>query len=122
MAQTIRIEQLADVVNKYLEEYGDEVLEVIDVAARKTGNETKKKVSSASPGSGEYARSWSVQTERRRTGTTVTVYSKKPGLPHLLENGHVMRNGKRSRSFVHIAPAEAEAVDEFERQIERLLR
>lgn len=125
MAQTIQIEQLASAVQKYLDEYGDEVLSVIDEAARKTAQNARKAVSASAPvgkNGGDYKRSWAVKTERRRTGTTATVYSKQPGLPHLLENGHATRDGGRTRAFVHIAPAEAEAVKEFESQIERLLK
>lgn len=122
MAVKIAVDQLAEVVKKYLDEYGDEVLETVNVAARKTANNAKKQVASASPGTGKYAGSWAVKTERSRTGVTAIVYSKMPGLPHLLEHGHATRNGGRTRKYVHIAPAEESAVKEFQDQIERLLR
>ena len=97
-------------------------METIDVAARKTASKAKRQIASASPGTGKYAGAWAVKTERRRTGTTAIVYNKKPGLPHLLEHGHATRNGGRTKAYVHIAPAEEAAIQEFQDQIERLLQ
>ena len=42
----------------------------------------------------------------------------KPGLVHLLEKGHVTLNGRRTRSFPHMAPAFNEIQDDFIEKVE----
>ena len=49
----------------------------------------------------------------------MTLYSKVPGLPHLLENGHAKRGGGRVPGKTHIAPVEQELIKQFEEQIEK---
>jgi hypothetical protein len=52
----------------------------------------------------------------------VIIYNEHPGLPHLLEYGHVSRNGTgRTYGEVpgheHIQPVEEEMVRDFERKV-----
>jgi type II secretory pathway predicted ATPase ExeA len=42
-------------------------------------------------------------------------------LTHLLEHGHVKRNGERFNGEVHIRPNEEKAIREYLRRIERAL-
>ena len=59
-----------------------------------------------------------------KTGSEITVYNKdKPGLAHLLENGHVLRRGGRTLAHSpvqpkpHIKPVEEEVGRELEKWI-----
>ena len=43
-------------------------------------------------------------------------------LTHLLEFGHCLRNGGRTRAMPHITPAEEKGIEQLEKQIERSIR
>lgn len=65
-----------------------------------------KSTSPKSKGGGDYAKGW---RKKINTFNGYTIYNaKKPGLTHLLENGHVTSKGTRTRKFVHIKPVEEE--------------
>lgn len=76
-------------------------------ATRKAGNEARKILKNTSPEkTGEYAGGWAT----KRTQNGVIVYNAKlPGLTHLLEHGHVVRNKSgrcgRAPAIKHIEPA-----------------
>lgn len=60
----------------------------------------------------KYAKSWRKRTVKTNDGASSTIYSKMPGLPHLLELGHAtMHHGGRVPGRSHIKPA---AEDAFE--------
>ena len=73
----------------------------------------------------DYQKSWTYQVERNRLYSNGIIYSKQPGLPHLLEHGHVIRSGGRvtgqARAFPHIAPVAEKLVNEFEREVKNKL-
>ena len=75
-----------------------------------------------------YANGWKSHTERVRShkyGIRLysTIYNNnEPSIAHLLEHGHVTRNGTgrvygRTPGHEHIAPVEAELVEAFEREV-----
>ena len=45
-----------------------------------------------------------MQSQNTRLGAEAVIYSRIPGLPHLLEHGHATRNGGRKGQRVHISP------------------
>lgn len=117
----------AEVVKKYLNEYGDYTVGVMTEEIPKVAKEAAKKLRQTSPKrTGEYARNWKSRVETGRLAVVATVYGDKPtySLAHLLEHGHAKRGGGREVGKVeHIAPVEQWAVDEAEnRIIERLER
>lgn len=117
----VPVGSLSETIQKLLDEYGDKAKEAIDLASKDTANKVKKELRSVSPGSGKYKRSWSVKTEKGRLSTTSTVYSKLPGLPHLLEYPHMLRNGRASRPQVHIYPVYQRAEEQFEQDVKKRL-
>lgn len=122
MNTKITVDQLTATVNRALKQYGDECRDIVDETAKKAADNAKKRLRNTSPkrarGGGKYAKSWNVQEDRSRLGSTYTVYSKQPGLPHLLENGHAKRNGTGwVNGRPHIAPAESAAVEAFETEL-----
>ena len=102
--------QVADI----LEEYENELKEDVDAVFKQTSKETAKMVSDASPYNpngknpkGHYKSGWKVKKTNERDINSYTVYqANKPQLTHLLENGWVMRNGKRHEGDPHISKGE----------------
>lgn len=113
------IGDLSATINGILKEYGEEVRKELDTMIPNLAKDTAKKIKANAPKrSGEYSRSWKTNVSKNIYGdTTATVYSTKPGLPHLLEYGHANRNGGRTRPAEHIAPAEAWAEEEITKRV-----
>lgn len=118
MAKATPIDKLGKALQGILDEYADEVNENLSEAvkdATKQGVKALKTESKQTFGDGEYAKSWTSQVETGRTSAQGTIYSKKPGLPHLLENGHMLRNGKFWSGKKHIEPVEEKLIELFEK-------
>ena len=118
---SIRIDDLAREVMKGLDEYADVTTEQVKRAVRKAGNTVRKEIQQNAPkNTGDYAKSWAVKKVRESSHTLeVVVHSKnRYQLTHLLEFGHCLRNGGRTRAMPHIAPAEEKGIEQLEKQIE----
>ena len=125
MGQKIMIDQLADAVNKELEEYAALSALTVNAAVTRAGNTVKETIRATAPEkSGRYAKSWRTKnTKSTSTEYQITVYSpSRYMLAHLLEHGHAKRNGGRVRAIPHIAPAEDAAETQLLQEIERGLR
>lgn len=107
-------------IKRLLDEYGDEVLDVLEEEAQKVAKKAAKKLQETSPKqSGTYAKGWTSKYDK--TAKTAIVYNaKKPGVAHLLEHGFQGRSGVHP-AIVHIAPVEEAANDEFVEAVERRL-
>lgn len=105
-------------ISEVLEEYNQKSKQVLEDITRKTARKTANRLNSVSPksrGRSGYAGGWSVRNEGGFNGVKSTVYNRKaPGLAHLLEFGHDVKNqygrakrGKRrTRAISHIKPCE----------------
>jgi hypothetical protein len=130
MGKSIDASDLVKEVMNELKTYEKLSVTELEKIAKKVAQEGRKKLIEASPrgtGSrkGHYADGWTVSAVK--TGTDkfefVVHNKKKPGLTHLLENGHVLRQGGRAEAIVHIQPVEEWCNEEFERRVkERLER
>lgn len=124
MALKIGVSDFRDVVNDILTEYGDQAKEAVELACKDTARETAKELQSAGKfqGGKEYRKGWTSKVELTRTGAQAIVYNKtKPGLSHLLEFGHALRNGGRSTAFNFIAPIDATIGDKLLDNIDKRL-
>ena len=72
-------------------------------------------------GNWRYGKHVTFRTLRKKSCIEGHIYSKKPGLPHLLENGHAKRGGGRVAGRPHIAPVEEEVIRTVESEVERRL-
>ena len=125
MSWTIKIDQLAEAVNKELEEYSKLTAVSMKAAVTKVGNSVRKDIGANAPvKSGRYAKSWRTKkTKESSTKLEVTVYSPtRYMLAHLLEHGHAKRGGGRVKAIPHIAPAEEAAEEQLMKDIEHLLK
>lgn len=113
-----------EVVQKYVEDYNGECIEVMTEVIPQVAKEAARKLRNESPKvSGKYAKGWKVTVEKGRMRIGAKVHGKKGtyNLAHLLEHGHAKRNGGRTRAEVHIKPVEEWAIDEAtDRIIERM--
>ena len=110
---TAQMTELLDEVNKDIEKSAKtNIQRIAKEAAQKLKNTSPKKT-------GDYAQGWGV---KKLGDKDVVTYNKTmPGLTHLLENGHVIRNKKgtfgRAPAHKHIKPVEDWAIDELPRRI-----
>ncbi len=112
-----------DTIETYLTRYGADVFGEVMEAVDEVSKEAVKKLKAESPkgATGEYAKGWARKVDKGRIKVGATIYGKTPATyatAHLLEHGHVSRNGT-GRTFgrvserVHIAPVEEWATNEL---------
>lgn len=124
MATKVTIENLDTAIQGILQEYEDDISANLDEITRKIGKTGVKALNSASKSAFDgkkYGKSWTSTAEKGRLYTTVTLHSKMPGLPHLLEHGHAKVNGGRVKGRAHIEPVEQKLVTEYEREVKARL-
>ena len=129
MARRIKtnLEKMDASIKSLLKKYGNEVAENVDeitLAIGRRGANAMKRSSAEMNfgGKGTYAKGWAVAEEKHRLYTTVIIYNKTPGLPHLLEHGHLLRDGSRwLPPRQHIEPVETELLAQFEKEVQSKL-
>ena len=125
MSITIKSEQLRDAVMEALSDYRDEVNEGVRKAIKKQANEDVRELKATSPKkTGKYAAGWAKKVVKNNVSAyDVVVYNKeKPGLTHLLENGHAKVNGGFVPGIQHIKPVEEESNDKILEKVEEIIR
>ena len=122
MADVTISDELAKILNQYDKEVhevaGKEIAKIAREAAKKLRNESPKH----SPHVRHYAEGWAT----KKVDGGIIVYNRtNPQLTHLLENGHIIRNGKgvygRAPAIKHIKPVEEWANNEVVERIESKL-
>lgn len=122
MAQTISPSQLTAEIMEVLNDFKGQTMESVKKAANDGAKEALNALHNAHPSGAEkygswdaYNKDWAILSKTPKpTSVEVVVYNRKHyRLTHLLEKGHALRDGGRSRAFEHIAPAEAEAEKVF---------
>lgn len=129
--KVVTAENLADVLQDMLMEYGASTTEAVKTVVEEVSKEGVKKLKSTSAssfgGTGQYASHWTQMIEKGRLSNTAIIYGNKPTyrLAHLLEHGHARRGGGRDvPGREHIAPVEEwvnqEAVDRIIKHVEEI--
>lgn len=132
MAVKVSSDDFAYEVNKLLGEYQKGLYTQLEPVFRKTANDARKKLRQTSPkgSTGKYRRGWEyeLKVSSRIGGGTLTLYNARPGLTHLLENGHAVRNGtgrNTGKQFAdahpHIAEANEYAQQQFLENLQKAL-
>lgn len=115
------INNLSREIAKALSTYTNEVTEGMEKAQVEVAKNTVKILKQTSPkGKTEsYAKGWTTKT----VGNAQVVHNKTDyQLTHLLETGHAKVNGGRVAPRVHIRPAEEKAIEEFTKEVERVIK
>ena len=131
MARKTAIDKLAEDIEKILNEYQDDVKghisEIVTQTARNGAQAMRRASKQATEThTGDYYKGWTSQVYKERLGTSAVIYNNHPGLPHLLEYGHVTRNGT-GRTFPptpgreHIAPIADEITQTFVKEVQSKL-
>lgn len=121
MAQASSILDVTKILKDYSIEVNDDVLTV----AKDVANEYVGKIQDVSPVNqkntkhkGRYKKGWKAQVTKEQNDINVVIYNKSDWqLTWLLENGHLLRNGNRTKPQVHIAPVNEDAQREFETEL-----
>lgn len=119
-------ENFGNEFERIVDAYMDNLDKQLEKDIKEVAKFGKKELQKAPAGAGKYydweaySKGWGYRTDRKNFGQFVMVLEnkKKPGLTHLLEKGHINRDGKtRAKAFPHIEPAAEEIFKEFERRI-----
>lgn len=132
MADMITPEELAQTLADYCRGYTEEIKEAVGQGIEKIGEEAVQEIKEIAPvyagentgtPKGAYKRSWTYRIDKERGVINVTVHVKGKNyrLTHLLENGHLNRDGTtRSRAIPHISIANKHAQEKAEKLIKEL--
>ncbi|MDE6500798.1 MAG: HK97 gp10 family phage protein [Ruminococcus sp.] len=102
MADTIDIDEFSEILAETCRKYSEEVKQEVKTGIEKIGKETVSEVKSLSPvykgkdknlKKGAYKRGWTYSVDESRGNFRVTVHNKKYQLVHLLELGHLLKDG-----------------------------
>lgn len=116
---------LANEVSKALREYRSELSDDIQQAVERVAKAGVEKLKKISPKlTGQYSKSWKYKVAYKGSnGERAIIYnSGNAELTHLLENGHALKNGGRTRSFPHISVVEAETQEKLINELEKVLK
>ena len=114
-------------VKDLLNDYSEDIQEGIDKTAQEVAKEAVNELKTTSPKrpkSGKYARGWRVNTKKGRGFINCTVHNATHWqLTHLLENGHITRDGEsRTRAIKHISPVEEKVIHQYQQDVEKLIK
>lgn len=103
-------------LNDVLQDYSKEVMDTYNTCGKETADDVVSKLKRVKFGRydrGKYSKSWAVKQEKSNWGTnSYIIYNKKHyRLTHLLEFGHVVKNGTKrvvgkAGAIPHIKPME----------------
>ena len=113
---SVKVDELSDAIIKELSEYSDDVTKGIKDAVKEVAESCKKEIVDNSPvRTGKYRKGWRVKKNyESASDIRYTVHNAKEyRRTHLLENGHVKRDGGRVEGHPHIGPAEEHAEEKL---------
>lgn len=127
MEVKITSDKLADTLKEAMKDYAGTITEIVNKQAEDVAKWSAEELKKGGPykeRTGKYTKDWDSKVREKKvskiTGeVTYSVYNKKHyQLTHLLEKGHVKRNGSgRVKAFEHIAPVEKQAEERYTQKL-----
>ena len=116
MVVKVKPDQLDQAIREQLETYNADIQKNVNKNLKEVADQTAdtlKKGGSYKERTGKYTPDWTVTQRPGRSAMAGDEYSvnnrRHYQLTHLLEKGHVTRNGSRTKAYQHILPAEQAA-------------
>lgn len=131
---SITPEEFVDILADFCKKYTEEACEKVESGLNKIGQEALREVKSLSPvykgkskklTKGKYKRGWTYSVDKSKGKIQVTVHNRQYQLVHLLEKGHLLKDGT-GRVYsevppkVHIETAEKHAEEKVNALLEGL--
>lgn len=117
MNKSIKPDELAKVIDRELTLYSEDAVDVVKKNTKKIAASIRKDIASQAPeDQGDYKKSWRVsKTAETKTSISYVIHAGKKGyrIAHLLEFGHLKRDGGRTKAQPHIKPAEERGIREI---------
>ena len=122
MARKVGADSLASAIGYLLRKYGEEVDDALKAelqyAGEYTANEVHAQAQAKLGGTGKYAGGWDYAfTGRGGKFKVIVGNTTQPSLTHLLEKGHMNRDGSWTAGRPHMEPAYNKAVELLERRL-----
>ncbi|MBC1505582.1 hypothetical protein HCJ58_01090 [Listeria sp. FSL L7-1509] len=116
----MKVKNLNSAIAESLKAYTKDVEKDLEVVQKKVVSDGVRKIKQKSPVlKGTYASGWKM----KKVANGYVIYNaKRPGLTHLLENGHAKRGGGRVKGIKHIEPVEQEIIKDYLAETERVLK
>lgn len=116
----VKVDNLANEIVRQLKLYNSSIEDEIEHIKEEVAQETVKALKLNSPKlTKKYSKGWKLI----RHGKNIVIHnSTNYQLTHLLENGHVNRDGSRTQGNDHIRPAEEQAVKTYLERVERAIQ
>lgn len=126
MASSITIEQLAQEITQAVAEYTEDVEEGIKKKINEVSNKVLKEVKTNYPykdRTGEYSKGWR-NTKKEKSGVLKRIIWNKKHYRrvHLLEFGHLARNGKRVKAYPHLESAYNKHAKNIDKEIKKIIK
>lgn len=119
------INGLSDAISDIMNDYSTNVRETVNTEIDKAAKSLKKSISADAPVlTGTQKKSWRVTKEKLAGGDIkAIVHSTDYRKVHLLENGHVARNGiTRTKPIHYVSKNEQELVEKFPGQLANAIK
>lgn len=119
------INGLSDAISDIMNDYSTNVRETVNIEIDKAAKSLKKSISADAPVlTGTQKKSWRVTKEKLAGGDIkAIVHSTDYRKVHLLENGHVTRNGiTRTKPIHYVSKNEQELVEKFPGQLAKAIK